>query len=1144
MLVLLISNTEPRNVNADNPPPEATLPQSPAPAAAAPFERRAVLSAAVDLASPQQILEHLIECAANRTGCSVVGISAPYATAMAKDAALRDAFLKADVLIPDGKGFVWGARALGVPCGERIAIPDLCERLLEEGSACGWKIFIYGATADLNAAAIANVKTRFPNLAAVEGQHGYDQGDAEEQALIAKLRDEKFNVLIVARPSPDKEKFLAHCCHTAGVVGLAAGGYADILAGAKKRAPQFVQLVGMEWFYRLMQDPAKLWKRIGWANMKFAAAVAWNAFLGVPRRAWFAQPVLHVVALVAIVLLAYGKSLDAPYHFDDPEYILRNTAIRSFSTLNQITITKDRKIWWFSNAVSYYLAQRFGAKNPTHPDVPDVRFFRGWNIACHLIAALALYGLLRRCLKASKNAGSGADEPDMRPVAAAAIFAAHPLCTESVTYISGRDNGMGGMFYLLGMYCAAIAFQRMGFLAPAYRAKEYWPKWFWPSFLALFFGACALLTKESHITYPVAVALVYFCFFRRGPSPKLSLGLLGGMVLALIALGWGAAGRYEGCLWISSQLALGVLIVGGLLGGACSPRDSLTPRAIQPLVGPLPGGEGKAARAGIRTFFQKRVGTGWAFLCVAVGLGVAAVLAYPYAYSRVFEALTGHQGSSYVRSLCSQANALPAMLLRTILPLTVTTVPDFNIAHNLNIDHQFATISDPFDPRALAGGAILLGLIAFGIFGAFRGWLGAFGVLLAFIAIAPTNTVIERGDIVSERNFYLAAAGGACVIAWLACGLAQAIARRIEAASDTAAAPGSSSGLQREAGLWTLIFACCFAGPFVAFTKLRNNDWGDPYRLWKNAMEHSPDKMRVLYNFGISAQSVNKIAEAEAAYNRAVAIGEDMSKRGAFRPDEAVDVKCFHLAYARLAEIHLTRYIRSNKEDYKTLNTIKKIYDDGLNRTAWDPDLAMTYAEFLIKIGQAAEAAPMLRQSFYLHSWADELYLPLGIAHLEAGDFPEAARWLELSLHMRADHSLGYSNDMPADYRAQILAFLGVARSRLKLKDEAKAAYREALSLQPESLLPILTGYNATHNLMLTPEQTSDQMLNALSQIRRDILVGLRDAANELLAAPSPTLPENVIEFKKLFDYEINRRDGYQKKRVEMGFKDDPDKDQ
>ena len=51
---------------------------------------------------------------------------------------------------------------------------------------------------------------------------------------------------------------------------------------------------------------------------------------------------------------------------------------------------------------------------------------------------------------------------------------------------------------------------------------------------------------------------------------------------------------------------------------------------------------------------------------------------------------------------------------------------------------------------------------------------------------------------------------------------------------------------------------------------------------------------------------------------------------------------------------------------------------------------------------------------------------------------------------------------------------------------------------------------------MLTPEQTSDQMLNALSQIRRDILVGLRDAANELLASPSPTLPENVIEFKKL----------------------------
>ncbi|MCY3021458.1 MAG: WecB/TagA/CpsF family glycosyltransferase, partial [Planctomycetota bacterium] len=240
-----------------------------------PFERRSVLRAAVDIAEPGRIVTHLTECAQNGRGCAVVGVSAPYATAMADDPPLREAFLQADLLIPDGQGFAWGCSLLGVPCGERLAMPDLCERLLAEGNARGWRVFIYGATEDVNGRACANVAQRYPELACVAGQHGYEQGQAEENAVIERLKAGRFNLLIVARPSPDKERFLVRCCREAGIVGLAAGGYADVLAGQTSRAPAVVQAIGMEWLYRVIQEPRRLWKRIGWANLRFAFAVLW-----------------------------------------------------------------------------------------------------------------------------------------------------------------------------------------------------------------------------------------------------------------------------------------------------------------------------------------------------------------------------------------------------------------------------------------------------------------------------------------------------------------------------------------------------------------------------------------------------------------------------------------------------------------------------------------------------------------------------------------------------------------------------------------------------------------------------------------------------------------------------------------------------
>ncbi|MGD0094095.1 MAG: WecB/TagA/CpsF family glycosyltransferase, partial [Planctomycetota bacterium] len=578
------------------------------------------MQAAVDVAAPEQIINHLVECAEARRGCSVVGVSAPYATAMADDPQLREAFLRADILVPDGQGFAWACKLLGVPCGERLAIPDLCERLLAEGGRRGWKVFIYGAAAETNALACANIAQRFRGLKAVAGQQGYSQGQAEEDAVITRLKNENYNLLIVARPSPEKEEFLARCCHEAGVVGLAAGGYAEILAGKARRAPGLVQALGLEWLYRVVQEPRRLWKRVGWANARFAAAALWTHLCAPAARPSWGCPAAHVAAIALAVCAAYCTSLNVPYHFDDPEYIQDNPTIRSFDRLKEIQVTDFRKLWWLSNAICYRLSQLYG----NHViDRPDVRIFHAWNIACHFIAVLALYGLLRRALRASapgtgtepRPSGSGnpslaAGTPyDLAAAVAAAIFAAHPLCTEAVTYISGRDNGQGGMFYLLGLYAAAVTFERMGLAAALPSERENgphaadtlrWPKWFWPAAGTMLLGACAVYTKESHLTFfPFAVPLVYLFFYRARET--VSAALLLAILVALPVLVWGAHGRREGCLGSAFQIILLLLAAAAVLGRGQGGSATAAPDA---------GGHDRTA------FLRRRVNLNWALLAV------------------------------------------------------------------------------------------------------------------------------------------------------------------------------------------------------------------------------------------------------------------------------------------------------------------------------------------------------------------------------------------------------------------------------------------------------------------------------------------------------------------------------------------------
>lgn len=959
-----------------------------------PFERRGVLDAEVDCAPAERIVAHLVDCAPNRRGCFVAGISAPYAAAMREDAALREAFGAADVLVPDGQGFAWAARMLGAPVGERLAVPNLCERLFAEGAACGWKVFLYGASEAANAAACANVKRRFPGLAEVEGKHGFGDPNADDAAVIARLNDGGFHLLLVAKPSPEKERFLARACREAPVVGIAAGGYVDVLAGLRSRAPAFAQRAGFEWCWRMCQEPRRLWRRIGVANLTFAARVLW-AHLRLPAaRPWWRCTAVHLAALALVVTAAYAGALNAAWQLDDERYIQDNPAIRSFRTLGEIQVTARRKLLWLSHAVCYRLSECFG----THrADAPDVRVFRAWNVACHLFAALALYGLLRRMLRARWGAEiPGAAE--LFPVLAAALFAAHPLATEAVTYISGRGNSQGGMCYLFGLYFAAAAFERLG-LGASGREKPRARGWFRPSVLAAGFGAAAVLTKESHVTFPVAVALVYAVSYRQacgGAKVTFSAGALLGTVFGAVLAALGLLGRHEG--WLGLALAgAGACVAGGWLAGE--------------------RGSGFASR---------RVTFGWALVCGLVAGLLLAPLALPYAYERLAAAFSGVRGEEPLRALATQANALPAMLLKTLWPM------------GLNIDHDFPTLESFGERGALRGALVLLAVLAAGVQAARARALPGLGVLLALLSVLPTNTVIERGDVASERNFYLAAAGGAILWAAAATWLAGVLAR--------AAGRGGT-----EAALWAGVLGVMALGPFVSLARIRNAQYETPLALWSAAVGEAPGKIRALYNLGQLAarERYRRYDLAEDCFGKIIDIGQAREKTGGFRPDETVDVHLYYLSYANRAEAQAIRQRVDPMGMAQPPADPELSFREGLQKSGNHPDLAMLYGMLLLGRGQSIHAAQVLAGSLAGHPWAENLHGPLGLAFLGSRQFRRAKDELNRALQVPRRHVLGMSYPMPPAQRADLLAALAQAEWGLDLKTEALARMREALFADP-----------------------------------------------------------------------------------------------
>lgn len=213
-----------------------------------------------------EAVEGIIE---RRVPTQHVVINASKINLMESDLCLREIVNTCPLVNADGASILWAAKRLDVPLAERVTGIDLFHRLIELAAEKGYGVYLFGA----KEVVVQKVKTileeRYPGIRIVGYRNGYFT-EADEPSIVEDMASSGADMMFVAFSSPKKEYWVHKYLDQAGVpFVMGVGGSFDIVAGVTERAPRWMQEHGLEWFYRFIQEPRRLWKRYIVGNAKF-----------------------------------------------------------------------------------------------------------------------------------------------------------------------------------------------------------------------------------------------------------------------------------------------------------------------------------------------------------------------------------------------------------------------------------------------------------------------------------------------------------------------------------------------------------------------------------------------------------------------------------------------------------------------------------------------------------------------------------------------------------------------------------------------------------------------------------------------------------------------------------------------------------
>jgi N-acetylglucosaminyldiphosphoundecaprenol N-acetyl-beta-D-mannosaminyltransferase len=196
-----------------------------------------------------------------------------------ENAAFREAYSAASLVIADGWPLVASSRLFGAPLPERVTGSDLLPGLLDASSRAGQPIsvFLLGAGPGIGEHAAAVIRARWPNVR-IAGTHspplGFEHDPRENGHILELIRQSAPDVLVVGLGAPKQELWTyRHRHEIEAKVALCLGGTIDFIAGTKKRSPRWMQKAGLEWFHRAMTEPQRLGRRYAEHSVLFPALV-------------------------------------------------------------------------------------------------------------------------------------------------------------------------------------------------------------------------------------------------------------------------------------------------------------------------------------------------------------------------------------------------------------------------------------------------------------------------------------------------------------------------------------------------------------------------------------------------------------------------------------------------------------------------------------------------------------------------------------------------------------------------------------------------------------------------------------------------------------------------------------------------------
>ncbi len=231
--------------------------------------RYELLNTYVNVLSMEETIEEVEKIIQRREPTQHVVINALKVNLMNKDLQLREIVNSCPIINADGVSILWAAKILGVPLKERITGIDLFNNLIKVAAKKGYRIYLFGAKEDVVVKVKNILNNMYPELQIVGYRNGYFN-EEEEPDIIKDMINSGADMMFVAFSSPKKEYWIYKYINQLGIPFImGVGGSFDVVAGVTKRAPKWMQYHGMEWFYRFIQEPRRLWHRYIIGNIEF-----------------------------------------------------------------------------------------------------------------------------------------------------------------------------------------------------------------------------------------------------------------------------------------------------------------------------------------------------------------------------------------------------------------------------------------------------------------------------------------------------------------------------------------------------------------------------------------------------------------------------------------------------------------------------------------------------------------------------------------------------------------------------------------------------------------------------------------------------------------------------------------------------------